>query len=242
VKIEVFFTPAEAATVDLEGRVAVVIDTLRATSTIVEALANGARGVLPAPSLEEAIRVAQNIGRSEVLLCGERRSLRVDGFDLGNSPLEFTEDRVGGRSLVMTTTNGTPAIVAGSAARRVLIASFLNLSAAAEAVASDGGPVAVVCAGRERRFALEDAICAGALIRRVAAAAGLDEGGGDWNDAARLAAEYARGMEGSLETVLRGTAAGRQLIEAGLEADIAYCATLDRHRIVPELRDHQMTL
>src|SRR5690606_9016889 len=150
------------------------------TSTIVEALANGARSVFPVASIEAAVRLAQNMGRDEVLLCGERRGLPIDGFDLGNSPREYTPDRVAGRSLIMTTTNGTPALLATTTAQETLVASFLNLSAVVARLAESGAPATVVCAGRERRFSLDDAVCAGAIVRalcgeRFAAGEGLPD-------------------------------------------------------------------
>src|SRR5690606_24311561 len=104
--VDVCFTPDELVSGELQGRVAVVVDVLRATSSIVEALANGARSVLPVASIEAAVRLAQNVGRDQVLLCGERRGLPIEGFDLGNSPREFTPERVAGKTLIMTTTNG----------------------------------------------------------------------------------------------------------------------------------------
>jgi 2-phosphosulfolactate phosphatase len=233
--------PGEIAAGELQGRVAVVIDVLRATSTITEALANGARAVFPVPNIDEAVRLAQNIGREQVLLCGERRGLRIEGFDLGNSPAEFTAERVAGKSLVMTTTNGTPALLASASARRILIASFLNLGAVVDALAAeeDAG-VTIVCSGREKRFSLDDAVCAGALVTGLRER--LGRGGVEMNDAAYTAALAARAQLDALERLLGRTAAGRQLIEAGLGEDLAFCAQLDRHPIVPHFRDRQVTL
>lgn len=237
--LDVSFTPGEVVTGELGARVAVVIDVLRATSTMVEALGNGARAVFPVGSIEDAVRLAQNLDREQVVLCGERRSLRIEGFDLGNSPREFTPEQVGGKLLVMTTTNGTPALVAAIGARRVLIASFLNLGAVIEELAADGGPAAIICAGRERRFALEDAACAGALVRGLRA---RSQAPLELNDAALAAEILAAEPRRPLAERLRETAAGRQLIEAGLGEDVDFCARQDRHRSVPELRDRQITL
>jgi len=239
VNIDVAFTPDEVTSSDLVHSVVVVVDVLRATSTIVEALANGAKMVVPVPSTDEAVRIAQNIGRGDVLLCGERRSLPIEGFDLGNSPREFTAERVAGKTLVMTTTNGTPALALSASARRTLIASFLNLDAVADALVADGGPVIILGAGRERRFALEDAVCAGALVNRVTSRVAEEP---KLNDTAVAAAMLAQAEEADLPDLLRNTAAGRQLIDAGLGDDIALCAMLNRHAIVPELRDRQITL
>lgn len=238
-RLDVYFTPGEVAAGDISDRVAVVIDVLRATSTMVEALANGARGVFPAATIDDAVRVVQNLGRETALLCGERRCLPVEGFDLGNSPAEFTAERVASKLLVMTTTNGTQAVLASNGAREILIASFLNLEAVASELAAADDDVAIVCAGRERRFALEDAVCAGALADRLRARLGRRYHGNDAADAART---LARRRGGELETLFRHTAAGRQLVEAGLEADLAACAAIDRHAIVPRVRDRQVVL
>ncbi len=238
-KLEVAFTPAEIAATDLGDRVVVVLDVLRATSTIVEALANGARAVSPVPGIEEAVRVAQNIGRDNALLCGERRSLPIEGFDLGNSPGAFTPERVAGKFLVMTTTNGTGAVVASAGARRVLIGSFLNLGAVVEALAGDGGPAVLVCAGRERRFALEDAVCAGTMVEALVDRLGVAP---EMNDGAVAARQLVDVHGADLQAFFAQTAAGRQLIDAGLAEDLAFCAQVDRHVVVPELRDRQITL
>ena len=108
-RIDVLLTPAEAGARSLSGRIVAVIDVLRATSTIVAAMANGARAIVPVAEIEDALRLAKTHGRDNVLLCGERRSRKIEGFDLGNSPLEFTSEAVADKLVVMTTTNGTRA-------------------------------------------------------------------------------------------------------------------------------------
>jgi 2-phosphosulfolactate phosphatase len=238
--IDVCFTPGELVPSELRGRVAVVIDVLRATSTIVEALANGARAVYPVASIDAAVQLAQNIGRDQVLLCGERRGVPIDGFDLGNSPREFTAERVAGKSLVMTTTNGTPALVATAGSLRTVVASFLNLGAVVDELAAAGAPVTVVCAAREARFSLDDAVCAGAVVlgydRR------LEHNGQELPDTAQAAALLARARLDNLTALFEDTAAGRQLIAAGLTEDLGFCAQLDRHAFVPRFHDGQITL
>jgi 2-phosphosulfolactate phosphatase len=216
----------------------VVVDVLRATSTIVEALANGARSVFPVATMEDALRLAQNLGRESVVLCGERGCLPIPGFDLGNSPAEFTAERIGERQLVMTTTNGTGALLAAGSAAETLVGSFLNLGAVAAALAETERDVVLVAAGREKRFALEDALLAGALVREVEALGRRPA----LNDSALAARLLAAGNAGRLEQRLRLTAAGRQLIETGHEADLRLCADVDRHRVVPTFRERKVTL
>lgn len=250
-KLDVYFTPGELAGLELPERV-VVVDVLRATSTIVEALANGARSILPVATADEAARIAQNIGRDAVLLCGERRSLPIEGFDLGNAPPEFTADVVSRKSLVMTTTNGTQAFLAladrrggqGEAERRVILAgSFLNLSAITarlQATADGDGPpaAAILCAGREGRFAMEDAVCAGAIVRGLESAGAAPE----LNDGAAAAVALADRHQDELERMLERTAAGRHLQKVGRGDDLPFCAAVDRTDVVPRFRDRKITL
>jgi 2-phosphosulfolactate phosphatase len=235
-RVECFLTPGELQGTDITGRTVVVIDVLRATTTIAEAFAAGARAVYPVASVEEAARLASTLGRGDVLLCGERRCLPIEGFDLGNSPREFTSERVAGKALVMSTTNGTYAISLATGAERVITASFANLGAVAAAIAGDTD-VVIVCAGRQGRFALEDAVCAGLLLEALYGS-GATPNGDDAVDAARsLASSFAPTQE-----MLAGTAAGRDLIDAGMGGDLELCARIDRLDLVPVIRDRHIEL
>jgi 2-phosphosulfolactate phosphatase len=234
VRLEVAFTPAEVR--GTAGRAVVVIDVLRATSTIIEALVSGARSVVPAASVEDATRLAEQIGRDAVLLCGERDCQPRRGFHLGNSPAEFTPDRVAGKTLIMTTTNGTGALLAAGPAERVDVASLMNVSAVAEQVAGRGTDTVLLCAGREGSFALEDAICAGRIIRRVQDLTERTQG----NDAALAALRLA--ASAPTARALARTAAGRRLREQGFARDVSYCAVEDRHTVVPYFDRHRIRL
>jgi len=235
--VDVFYSPSVVDEASVEGRTAVVIDVIRATSTLVEALANGAKAFFPTVSTEEAVKLASSLGREDTLLCGERRGLKVEGFDLGNSPAEFTSEVVGGKQLVMTTTNGTRAFAAVEGADRVLAASFMNLSAVADAL--DGvSDLVIVCSGRENRFSLDDALCAGMLLKALEGK--LDEKI-SLNDAGRVAADLASTYAVTAD-FLGTTAAGKALIGAGLEGDLELCASLDRHSLVPEMRELRISI
>lgn len=235
-KIDTYFTAAEVDPAAVAGRTAVVIDVIRATSTMVEALANGAAAIYPTLQTEDALRLATSLGREDTLLCGERKGLTVEGFDFGNSPREFTRERVGGKRLVMSTTNGTRAFLAAGGAKRAVAASFLNLSAAAEAVAGSSD-LLVVCAGKENHFSLDDAVCAGHLIRMIGE--GREES--DLNDGSRAALALAERFTVDAG-FLAETAAGRALVEIGLEGDLPLCAEMDRHALVPEMHDRMIRL
>jgi 2-phosphosulfolactate phosphatase len=221
VRVHVAFTPDEAAA----APTGVVIDVIRATSTICQALASGYERVLCTAEVEQARALRDSDGR--VTLGGERLGVRIDGFDLGNSPREYLEPR--SPVLAMTTTNGTRAIVTAAVrCERVLIASLLNLDAVVRAAGSARDDVAVFCAGVKGAFALDDAYVAGRV------AEGL---GGERSDAAEAALRLAHSYA-SAEDAFRASRSGRNLIDHGpeLEADIPYCAQESVLSVVPELR------
>jgi 2-phosphosulfolactate phosphatase len=218
VQVHVAFTPDEAAA----APTGVVIDVIRATSTICQALHAGYARIWCAAEVEDA----RALGSDTVTLGGERLGVRIDGFDLGNSPREYLEPRT--PTLAMSTTNGTRAIVTAAArCDRVYIASLLNLGAVTDAARSHGDDVAVFCAGVKGAFALDDAYVAG----RVAEGLGFDRS--DAAEAAvRLAVSYA-----SAEVAFRSSRSGRNLINHGpeLEADIPWCARESVLDVVPRL-------
>jgi 2-phosphosulfolactate phosphatase len=210
--VDVAFTPGAAAPAAL----GVVVDVLRATSTIAQALASGYERVLCAAEIDEARALRASLPDS--LLGGERKAVRVEGFDVGASPREFREARA--RTLILSTTNGTRAILeTAERCERVVLGSLLNLSAVAAAVGGDDS--VVVCAGFQGGFALDDAYCAGRIVELL---------GGERTHAATAAGLLAR----AFPTALDGLNA-RTYGPAGLEEDIAYCAQEDRLDVVPEL-------
>jgi 2-phosphosulfolactate phosphatase len=235
VRLDVAFTPAEVKGA-IGRRVVVVIDVLRATSTMVEALVNGARSILPVAGVDEAVRKADELGRETVLLCGERDAEPIRGFHLGNSPLEFTREVVEGRILVMTTTNGTSALLAAGAGSSCLAGSLLNARAVARRLVELDGDALLMCSGREGRFALEDALCAGRIARHVRELGSSVSG----NDALRATLRLSRSTP-SLRTLVC-TAAGRRLDEIGRRDDIAFCAQENRYDAVPVLDEHRIRL
>ena len=217
-RVHVAFTPDEAAA----APTGVVIDVIRATSTICQALAAGYERVWCAAEVEDA-RALRN---GDVTLGGERLGVLIDGFDLGNSPREYLEPRTS--TLAMSTTNGTRAIVtAAERCERVYIASLLNLDAVVAAARAHGEDVAVFCAGVKGAFALDDAYVAG----RVAEGLGFER-----SDAAEAAVRLARSYP-TAEEAFRASRSGRDLIEHGpeLEADIARCARESVLDVVPRL-------
>ena len=238
-KIDVFFTPLGSREGDLAGRGVVVIDVLRATTTIVTAIAHGAKAVIPAATAEEAVRMTANLERDGFVLAGERRAVRIEGFALGNSPLEMTPAAVAGKTVFLATTNGTPALVAAQGGEPVLVGAAVNFSALVErtrAAFGTSGDLAIVCAGRERQFALEDAYTAGRLVKAVK----RGRRRADLNDAARVAVGLTDDFA-DWEAALGASAAARQLIDLDFADDVACCATQDRFDVVPTYADRRVT-
>src|SRR4030081_1548159 len=156
-KIDVYHTPLGLNAGDLTGRAVVVIDVLRATSTIVPALAAGAKAIVPAASSHEVVRLTSNLEKNGIVLAGERRLLKIEGFALGNSPREMTPEAVGGKTLFLATTNGTPALLAAQGGDPVLVAEALIVSAVAErarALFTERGDLIIICAWPATQFAM----------------------------------------------------------------------------------------
>lgn len=220
-RVDLAITPTECAGMPLAGRTAIVFDVLRATSTLATTLGNGADRVLVVGSIDDARRAAAGIPGA--LLAGERRCLKPEGFDLGNSPREHTAERVRGRTLVLSTTNGTRALLAAAAAPTVLAGSLLNAGATAARAAALARDVVLVCAGTEGRVAIEDLIGAGAVLSRLEALTAIDVA----DDGPRLALRLFAAASAGLSAALRSTQGGRNLIAAGLEEDVPACARVD---------------
>ncbi|HEY5953132.1 MAG TPA: 2-phosphosulfolactate phosphatase [Terrimicrobiaceae bacterium] len=239
--LEVLFSPAEFAALsalDLSMATCVVFDVLRATSSMAVALHQDARAVVPVAGIPEALAIrSQN---ADVLLAGEREGLRIATaltggveFDLGNSPREFKREVVAGKTIVMTTTNGTRALRATAHANRILVASFLNLQATADWLASEApSRLLLVCAGTREEPAYEDALCAGALCELLWTK-WCDQG---CSDSALMALRLFRAEKGDLLTAISQSRNGRRLISIpDLCEDVPYCAQRDLLNTVLEM-------
>ena len=239
-RVDVYFTPQEVTATDVANRAVAVIDVLRASTTIATALANGARAIVPFASSEEVVTRATSLGKGAAKLAGERKMLSIPGFDLGNSPLQFTADAVEGQTILMATTNGTAAILAVQGARDVIVASYVNFSAVLSmlrAALRGDTDVAIVCAGQDRRFALEDAACAGLFVRHLTGSPTSVE----INDAAHAAMLIERKFGRTLRKLVSTSIHGAALAEAGFGADLAACIQVDSVPVVPVYQDRQIT-
>lgn len=246
-EIDVLLSPAESGDTQLRDRQVVVVDVLRATTVIAHALANGAEQIIPAGSVEEALEFKAQLDRDVALLCGEREGRRISGFDLGNSPLEYDRATVGGRSLVLASTNGTVVLSRCGGAVRTLTASFCNLSAVARAMRQTGGPWFIACSGKLGRACLEDLVCAGRLARlALGADVSLDaavsghhraaESGVERQDGLGIALALEAAYGTDLRELFRHCAHGRYLEAIGFGPDLDVCAAQDSVPILPEYR------
>ena len=229
---------------ELIGSTVVVIDLLRATSTICQALASGAREIVPFLEIDDALAAAGSTDRADIVLGGERRGGKIPGFDVGNSPSEYTPKVVGGKRVFITTTNGTRAMHHARLASRVVLGSFLNLSAVVASIRHETA-IDILCAGTDSREAEEDILAAGSIVQSLCyhdafsplitlseAAAMADA---TWSKLKSKANVAQRPIRDELALALRNTTGGRNLIGIGLDQDILDCAQIDRYSIVPEL-------
>jgi 2-phosphosulfolactate phosphatase len=230
-EVAVHLAPALVAPERLSGAAAVVIDVLRATTTIVHALAVGCCAVRPCAEVDEARALADSLPAGKVLLGGERDGRPLPGFDLGNSPGEYTPAVCRGTTLVLTTTNGTRALLHARHAGRTLIAAFVNYSAVCEQLRAEARPVHVLCAGNGGQVALEDALLAGALVDFL-----CDGGDVRLNDGARLAWDCFENHGRVLEGALALAEGGAHLIALGYDDDVRAAARVDALALVPEVR------
>ncbi len=236
-KIEVFFSPAGVDELSMRGRNVVIIDVLRATSTICTALRNGAREIIPTADIENATKIAANLSGASRLLGGERQGKKIDGFDLGNSPSEYAPERVSGKTIIFTTTNGAGAIYKCRYASTALIGSFLNMSAIVNAIVEIGGTWTILCSGRQGAFSVEDATCAGMIISQVQALTDVDT-----EDAGLTAVILYKNYKRSILGMMKKSMHGKYLMSIGFGDDLALCSSVDSVPVVPAVNGVEVKL
>jgi 2-phosphosulfolactate phosphatase len=230
VRVDVALLPAALAPATLRVATVLVVDVLRASTTIITALSNGCLGIVPLDDPDEARRRAAATPGS--LIAGERRGEPLEGFDLGNSPLEFTREQVSGRILFLTTSNGTKALLAARPAPAIGVAGFVNLSAAAGWAIGQGRNVVVLCSGERGDRSLEDEVCAGLLVAHIQAVAPNAAPGREAAEVARRARPYGR----DLARLAQDSRWARHLASRGRAGDVGACLTLDAFALVPVYR------
>ena len=243
------FLPSLIRPEDLSGTCVIMTDVLRASSTIISALANGANQVIPQAEIADSIAKANELREASsrgVLIGGERGGKIIDGFNAGNSPLEYGRDKVEGRDIVLCTSNGTWALGFCRGADRILIGAFNNLSAVV-AEASKSERVLVCCAGTDRYITAEDALFAGAVVDRIANDSGVDGSGIQLDDPALIVrSQWVVAQQNlkdhNMRQLLSNTKGGINLLNLNYDHDVEFCSRIDEVAVVPELDQNTWTI
>lgn len=232
IRAEVHFTAFRLEELQLKDRNIVVLDVLRAGTSIATALHNGAKQIIPVNNIESAMKISGGLSTDVTLKAGERNARMIEGFHLGNSPGEFTPEAVRGKSIIFLTTNGTSAVVRGKHARNLVMGGFVNLSAIVAFLADLRSDFTILCAGKENAFSMEDAVCAGRILNILSAgrAASLE-----LNDSAVAAMMLDKSHGKSLLKMLKNSEHGRYLASIGMGEDLDLCAAIDAVPVLPRL-------
>jgi len=234
-KVDLCFSQTQLDEMQLRDKNVIVVDVLRSSTTVAAALHNGAREIIPVGSIESAVKISGSLFGDVTLRGGERNGKIIQGFNLGNSPLEYTAATVKGKSIIFCTTNGSVAMVKSRYARTLAIASFVNVSAIVEFVRSLDSDVLILCAGRpplQGGFSLEDAVCGGMIVHRLTPE---KTNSVELTDSSQAARSLYKSFGKSILKMLKNTDHGRHLTEIGFQDDIKMCAQVDSIPIVPML-------
>ena len=228
-KLDVLFSPVLADELFFTGKTTVVIDILRASTTIVQALANGAKEIVPVGTIEFAVKVSGGMFGGQTLLGGERNTKKVEGFALGNSPSEYTTEVVTGKTIVFYSTNGSRAIVKAKYSSNLFICSFNNIKALAKHLKKLNEDVIILCSGNNNFFSLEDSVCAGMLINELTTGKKKN----NLTDASTSALTLFDSFGKDIHKMLCETEHGQLLIKNGYEEDLKACAELNKKDVIP---------
>lgn len=232
-QIDVFSSAHSFKEEDIRDKAVVMIDVLRASSTMVTALQNGAKGVIAVEDMDDASKISHNLDAESFLMSGEKNGVTIEGYDLGNSPLEHTREVVNGKTIILNTTNGTKAIRRCSLADQIIVGSFLNLNAIVEYLQRLDEEVLLVCAGWRGRLSLEDILCAGNIIYELC--------GGDLPDEARDGAKVAFGLyekfSDDIEKTIKSSNYAIRLKDIVSKEDLEYCCQRSITDILPALNE-----
>lgn len=232
-KIDLSFSAGQFDELQLRDKNVVVIDVLRASSTITVALNNGAREIIPVASIESAVKISGSLFGEVTLRGGERNGKMIEGFNLGNSPLEYSEAAVKGKSIIYCTTNGSVAMAKSRYARALVIGSFLNLTTVVDFIRAENKDFLFICAGRINTigyFSLEDAVCAGMMLQKLLKDESLEL---NLSDAAKAAHALYKSFGRSILKMLKISEHGKFLIEIGFADDLKICAAVDSVPVLP---------
>lgn len=231
--MDVYFSVQSFQEEELRGKSAVIIDVLRAASSMVTALSHGAKKIIPVGAMEDAVRIAQTMDTNDYLLCGEQNGYTIEGFHLGNSPLEYTEEVVGGKTLIINTTNGTKAIKKASLANRTYVGCFLNQKSILKALESHDDDVVLICSGWQGKMSLEDTLFAGSVIYKMCNGRLPKK----VKDGVKIAFSLYKQYKDELEETISGSDHAIRLKELVPDGDIPFVCEVDKFDVLPGMRD-----
>lgn len=232
-KLNVFLSPVIVDELYFTGKTSIVIDVLRATSTIAAALNNGAKEIVPVASIEFAVKVSGGMFGGHTLLGGERNTRKIEGFALGNSPIEYSREVVEGKSIVLFTTNGTRSIVKAKYSENLYTCSFININAVTKHLLNLNTDIEIVCAGRNNLFSIEDSICAGMIISKIKEV----NDNVFLNDSGVAVLTLYEKYGSNLIEMMQNSDHGKILIENGFESDLEYCSSIDLLNLIPSYQN-----
>jgi 2-phosphosulfolactate phosphatase len=235
--IDVFFSVQAFNEEDLRGKSAVIIDILRASSSIVTAIDAGAKKIIPVEDMSDAVKIARTMDTNDYLLCGEKNGVKIEGYHLGNSPLEYTTESVGDKTLIFNTTNGTRAIKKANLANRIYIGSFLNQEAILKAIKQHDDEVVLICSGWRGRLALEDSMFAGSLLYQLFDGHLPDK----TKDGAKVAFGLYEKFKDELEETIKKSDHAFRLRNLVPEDDVPFCCQVNKFDVLPGMRDGLIT-
>jgi 2-phosphosulfolactate phosphatase len=239
-RLDVFFSPIQVKPSDTQARLVLIVDVLRASTTVATALGNGAKTVIPLEAPDDVITRSREFHRSQIVLAGEQRMYPITGFDLGNSPQAFQPKVVEGKTILITTTNGTRTLLGVQGARDIVIASYVNFTAVLammKVAARSNTDIAIICAGEEGSFTLEDAACAGRYVRAIPKRADSVQ----VNDAASASVLIEKKYGENIAKLFKESTHGQALEAAGFGDDLAAAAEVDSYPVVPIYQERQIT-
>jgi len=239
-KIDVYASYTHATEKDMRGKICVVIDTLRATSVMITALNNGCEQIIPVAEVEQAMELKASMGESRTVLGGERNAQKLAGFDFGNSPLEYVETAVFGKTLVMTTSNGTQAILKAREAATMYMGAMINATTVAKALVSLKQDAVLLCAGTAGRFSIDDAVTAGYIINRIMKCKGKQTIKLD--DLGFVCLGLYDQNKKDLNALVSNASHYTLLKDLGMQDDIDYCLTPDTVNVLPRCEDGRISL
>ena len=228
-KLNVLFSPVNADELYFAHKTAVVIDVLRASSTIITALSSGAKEIIPVASVEFAVNVSGGMFGGQTLLGGERNTIKIEGFALGNSPFEYSRTDVEDKFIVFYSTNGSRAIVKSKFADNSFICSFNNLSSVARYLVKLNQDVEILCAGNNNLFSLEDSVCAGMLVGELK----KRKKSAEVSDSSAAAYALFEKFGNDIFEMLKNTEHGKKLLENGFEKDVEFCGKYNSTKSIP---------